>query len=205
VYVERNFGVPFLSGTNIVQIKPQDLKYISKKVTVDLDDCLIHEGWILLTRSGTAGKVALVPSRWDGYAASEHVIRMIPIGREVHRGYLAAFLQTEYGHLQIVSKIFGGVVDELAEDDLKDILVPKPSWSIQEKIGEPVVEAYELKEKANDLETFTIQLLEELIREGKKADPKSYLNTFEVIGNEELDVIQGITEERRSQLFSWED
>lgn len=205
IYVSKEYGVPLLSGTQIAQIKPYDLKYISRKVTRNLEDWLIRSGWVLVTCSGTIGRVALAPKAWDGWAISQHVARIIPNPNDVHPGFLTAFLLSNHGYKQVISKTYGGVVDELAEDDMRDVLVPLPPIDVQEKIGKFVVEAYELREKANDLETFTIQLLEEMLQEGKKADLKSYLSTLEIIENEQLDVIQGLMEERHGQLGSWEE
>ena len=192
VFVEKEYGVPFLSGTNVIQVKPYDVKYISKKVTAKLEKCLVHEGWVLLTRSGTVGRVALVPSNWDGWAITEDAIRLIP--KNIHRGFLTAFLQTEYGHLQVISKIYGGVVDHLTEDDVKDVLVPMPPLDVQEKIGKLVVKAFELKELANKIEDATVKTLENMLSTHRKVEvneeylkeTNAYADSFELIGNEEF-------------------
>lgn len=203
IYVEKEYGVPFLSGTQISQVKPYDLKFISRKVTENLEDCLIYPGWVLVTRSGTVGKAALAPTDWNKWAASEHVIRIIPKEKKIHSGFLTAFLQSEYGHQQIISKIYGGVVDEIAENDLYAILIPLPPWEIQERIGKLVVEAYELRELANKIENETVKLLENMLQEGQMASQESYFSTFEIIGDECLDVMQGLAQEKQGQLGSW--
>jgi len=194
VYVAKEYGVPFLSGTNIVQIKPYDLKYLSKRVTTELETCIVHEGWVLITRSGTVGRVALVPLHWDGWAVTEHVMRLIPIPEKINKGFLTSFLQNEYGHLQVTSKIYGGVVDELAEDDMKDVLIPIPPLDIQEKIGYSVIRAYELKELANKIEDETVKTLEGMLAKHRKVekaieyfkDIEAYAETFDLIGDEEF-------------------
>lgn len=194
IYVEKDYGVPFLSGTSIVQIKPYDLKYVSKRVTAQLENCLVRKGWVLLTRSGTIGRVVLVPSNWDRWAITEHVIRIIPISKKMHGGFLTAFLQSKYGYLQLMSKIYGGVVDHLAEDDVKEVLVPLPPIDVQEKIGNLVVQAYELKELANKIEDDTIYTLEDMLTKHRKIEDaieyfkeiEAYTETFDLIGDEEF-------------------
>ncbi len=194
VYVNEEYGVPFLSGTNIVQIKPYDLKFLSKRVTAELESCLVQKGWVLITRSGTVGRVALVPSYWDGWAITEHVMRLIPISKRLHEGFLTAFLLTEYGYVQVKSKIYGGVVDELAEDDVKDIVIPLPPMEVQEKIGKLVVEAFALKELATKIEDETVKTLENMLSSHKRMELNeeylkeinAYADSFELIGNEEF-------------------
>lgn len=210
VYVEKEYGVPFLSGTNIVQIKPYDLKYLSKRVTTQLEDCLVRNGWVLVTRSGTVGRIALVPSGWDGWAITEHVMRLIPIPKKIHSGFLVAFLQTEYGHLQVVSKIYGGVVDELAEDDVKDIVIPLPPIDIQERIGNLVVEAYELRGLANKIESETVKTLENMLSSHKRIELdeeylkeiNAYADSFDLIGDEEFR--KGLDQARRGDLVPYD-
>jgi len=160
VYVSKAQGVPFLSGRNIVEIKPYDIKYISSKVTKHLDELLIKKDWILVTRSGTIGRVTLVPRHWEEWAATEHLLRVIPDETKLKGGYLAAFLMNPLGYRQVVGKTFGGVVHEISEDNLRSVFVPLPRPDIQSKISEPTQEAFQLKEEANRIEHGAISTLE---------------------------------------------
>ncbi len=72
-YVEAAYGTPFLSGKNIVQIRPTDLKHLSNTETEDLDDLLVKKGWILVTCSGTIGRTCFVWHNFEDYAASQHI------------------------------------------------------------------------------------------------------------------------------------
>lgn len=194
IYVEREYGVPLISGTHIAQIKPYDLKYISRKVTRNLEDWIIHSNWVLVTCSGTIGRVALAPKEWDGWAVSQHVARIIPNSNEVHSGFLTAFLSSDYGYRQVISKIYGGVVDELAENDLKDVLVPLPPLDVQKEIGNLVVQAFELKELANKIEDDTLHIFEDMLMKHRKIEDaieyfkqiEAYTETFDLIGDEEF-------------------
>lgn len=153
VYVQRSHGVPFLQGSHIVHFQPADLKYISPAVHRQIDRWLIRENWILVTRSGTVGRVAVTPKAWDGWAASEHLLRIVPKTRGVcPPGYLNAFLQSFAGQSQLTSHIYGAVVDELTEDQARGILVPIAKTEAQraavERINEMGLEAVRLKSAA---------------------------------------------------------
>lgn len=194
IYVEEEYGLPFLQGTDISLIKPRLLKYISEKVTENIEKWIVHSGWVLVTRSGTVGRVSLVPKQWDGWAVSEHVLRIISNLDKINSGFLTIFLTSDYGYRQVISKIYGGVVDELSEDDLKDVLVPLPPLDVQENIGKLVLEAYEMKELANKIEDDTTYTLEDMLTKHRKTEDaveylkeiEAYAETFDLIGDEEF-------------------
>ena len=160
VYVAPKYGVPFLQGSHIPMMKPYDLKYLSRRAHPNLHKWIIREGWVLVTCSGTIGRIALVPKAIDGWAASQHIERIVPNPERAHPGYLAAFLMTPYAQHQLTSKIYGGVVDELTEDDTAAIWLPDAPLEVQSSIGELVVKAFEKKEQANKIEDEAIAWLE---------------------------------------------
>lgn len=162
IYVEPEYGIPFLQGSHVPMIKPFDLKYLSRKLHKDLVECLLHPGWVLVTRSGTVGRIGITPKAWDGWAASEHIERVIPKG-DNHPGYIAAYLMTAYGQIQLSSKIYGGVVDELTEEDTAKIIVPKAPIKLQSKIGNLVTDAYEKRCEANQEEDKAVARFEALL------------------------------------------
>ncbi len=153
VYVERAHGVPFVQGSHIAHFQPTDLKYISPAVHREIDRWLIRENWILVTRSGTVGRVAITPKSWDGWAASEHLLRIIPaLDGVCPPGYLHAFLQSSAGQTQLTSQIYGAVVDELTEDQARAILVPVARTAAQreavQRINETGLKALRLRDAA---------------------------------------------------------
>ncbi len=166
VYVESDDGIPFLQGSHLPLVKFFDIKYLWKKAP-NIESLLIKRGWILMSRSGTVGNVALATKPIENWAASEHVIRIVPKD-DVNPGYLWMALTSIYGQVQIKAKIYGGVVDEIAERDtslLESILLPLPDKPTQDKIGNLVIEAYELKDRANMLEREAVSMLEKRLEE----------------------------------------
>lgn len=168
IYVPKEYGVPLLQGSHLPQIRPQDLKYVSKTLQKNLEKWIVQKGWVLVTCSGTIGRVGLVSSYQDQWAASQHILRIKPNMSKGHPGYLAAFLMTAYGQYQVIAKTYGGVVDEITSEDTGQIWVPNVPLPIQVKIGELVIEAYEKKDQANLLEDQTITHLEKRLEEAAK-------------------------------------
>ena len=155
-------SIPFLQGSHIIQIKPQGIKCLYDKMR-NIDKLVVNEGMILVTGSGTVGKVSLVSECWDNWVASNHIIRLSIKNNQVNHGYLLLFLLSDYVQLQIDHLIYGSNVDEIGEaGDLIHkikILVPN-NKEIENKIGNKVIEAYSLRDKANILENEAISILE---------------------------------------------
>ena len=158
-YVESAYGTPFLSGKNLIQIRPSDVKHVSNSETADLKDMLLSRGWILVTRSGTIGRTCFVWHNYENYAASEHILRVIPIKEQVYPGYLYAFLASEYGYEQISRFRFGSVIDEISNHQLKQVIIPLPSPEQQREIGDLVRQAYEKRAEALQLEDEAQEIL----------------------------------------------
>jgi len=159
---DPNDGIPLLQGTHIPQIKPLDIKYIWKRMK-NIEAYIVRKNWILVTCSGTIGRLALVSNYWDGWAATNHLLRIIPEEKEINPGYLAGFLLSIYGQVQFQRLTYGGVVDEIGEagELFNDILILKPKdKSIEDKIGSLVIEAYNKKDEANQIEEEAIKKLE---------------------------------------------
>jgi type I restriction enzyme S subunit len=161
-------GIPLLQGSHMARIKPLDLKYIWNKMR-KLDSYAVKKDWILVTCSGTIGRLSMVRNGWAGWAATNHLLRIIPNESKthpqnrIHPGYLAAFLLSVYGQVQLQRLIYGGVIDEVGEagELFNDILILKPlDEQAEDKIGDLVVDAFDKRDEANEIEAAAIILLE---------------------------------------------
>ena len=151
IYVEAEHGVPFLQGSHVVHFQPADLKYLSRS-SRKLEQWIVRGGWILVTCSGTIGRAMVCPPEWDGWAASQHILRIVPDEKKCPTGYLCAFLSSPFGQAQLTANIYGAVVDELTEEQAGGILVPVPKTAsdraLVQSINESMKEATRLKSQA---------------------------------------------------------
>ena len=152
VYVDEAHGVPFLQGTHLVHFRPTDLKYLSTSAHKKLERWIIKSGWVLVTCSGTIGRVAIALQQWDGWAASQHILRVVPKDDgPCPAGYIYAWLSSPLGQAQF-NGIYGAVVDELTADHVENILIPVPETEEQREIvnsiNELALEAVATKERA---------------------------------------------------------
>jgi len=126
-YVEYYPGaVPFYGGKEIIQMVTDGTKWIGHNHP-NLNELEVKTGWILITRSGTTGVVSIVPEVWNGYAMSEHVIRIIPKTDTISPFYILAYLKTKFCQNLISKGVYGSVIDSITPEFLGDIdiMVPK--------------------------------------------------------------------------------
>ena len=92
-----------------------------------MSELQVKEGWILITRSGSTGITAVVPKAWDGYAISEHVIRIVPDPLLLAPEYIYAFLRTRSAQEAISRGVFGSVIDEIDPEFIGNLEVHVPT------------------------------------------------------------------------------
>ena len=64
IYVSHK-EIPFFQPASIVDVYPKPAKYISKKTETDLESLKVKKGMLLMTVSGTIGKVAIAGKKLD--------------------------------------------------------------------------------------------------------------------------------------------
>jgi type I restriction enzyme S subunit len=138
-------GVPFFSSTDIMEADFSNLPLISKE-SVALNPLLpIHAGWTLITRSGNVGRIAYARPDVDGYACSEHVMRVVPNPARVKPGYLNTFLRSRFGVPIITSHAYGAIIQHIEPHHIADLPVPRFGEDVENRIHDLVEEAASLR------------------------------------------------------------
>lgn len=150
VFVEPEHGIPFLTSSDIISMRRKPRTYLSSKVTKKLNELRINKWDVLISCSGTIGNVALASPAIDGVALSQDAIRVTATSPEI-AGYLAAFLRSRYGRLQMTQSTYGSVVTHIEPEHLESILVPELPFPVQTEIGKLMLMAAEQRDEANRL------------------------------------------------------
>lgn len=153
IYVEEGYGRVLIGGKQIYELDPSNKKYISIAKHKDLiPDLEIHENTVLITRSGTIGKVAIAPRHWEKWVPSDHIIRVFPANDDI-AGYLYVFLSSDYGHELITRYTYGSVVDEIDDNHVSQIAFPiLKNQAVQAEINSLALEANGKRYQAYQLE-----------------------------------------------------
>lgn len=139
---DPDHGVPFLGSSAILNADFSNLPLISKKQVTDNPKFTIHKGWTLITRSGTIGRMSYTRSDLDGFACSEHVMRVEPDCSRVLPGYLYAFLNSSFGVPLVISGTYGAIIQHIEPHHIAGLPVPR--------LGDIEGKAHALVQKASD-------------------------------------------------------
>lgn len=145
------YGIPFMGSTDILAADLSSLPLISKKQIYSNPKFLIEEGWTLITRSGTVGRMAFARSDMNGIACSEHVMRVVPNEDKINPGYLYAYLSSRFGLPIVVSGTYGAIIQHIEPHHIADLPVPR--------LGEVEGRAHELVQQAADLRVEAAEFL----------------------------------------------
>ena len=162
VYVDKEFGYPFLGGSEINQLNPEVEKFLSKAVHKSRyeKELRIKKNMVLVTDRGTIGKVALVPKHWENFAVSQNVLKVIPASDNI-AGYLYIYLNSEYGKALIRKETYGAVVDMIDDESLAAVPIPLLKNSVaQDKINALALSANEKRYSAYLLEQDALKIFE---------------------------------------------
>ena len=164
VYVEEGQGAIYFTGKHILELDPSDKKYLAfaQHAQRIREELTIRENMLIITCSGSLGKVVLVPKQWDGWTMTHDIIRLV-IEPEI-AGYIWVFLQSEYGEELVQRFTYGSVVDHIESEHIVKVPVPLlKDTAIQAEINRLALEANKKRTEAYYLEQEAILLTNKII------------------------------------------
>lgn len=147
--------VRYFTGNAVTQTRGENIKFLDlnkakPRQVKQLEQLRLSRGMILITRSGTVGRVVYATKYHDGAIGTEDVIR-VWIDDEALRGYVYQFLLSELGQHQLRKNVYGAIVDHIEARDVKKVAIPLPAdEGLLRGVGLPVIRAIELQEAAFD-------------------------------------------------------
>jgi len=163
---------PYYTPSAILQEKSEsakllDISLATTKQLATIDAVRVHRGDIVITRSGTIGRVAYITRRYDRAIASDDLIR-VRIPDEQIRLYVFAYLQSEAALNQMKRNEYGSVQQHLEPVHIAGILIPVPEdWQAVSEMVQASRKQIKLKEAmeqaAEDLNQKTDDLITGLI------------------------------------------
>ncbi|HRH44162.1 MAG TPA: restriction endonuclease subunit S, partial [Pyrinomonadaceae bacterium] len=138
-------GIPFISVKDIRDQKVyfDNCKYISADEHEELiKRCNPEEGDLLITKSGTIGRLAIVPKVDFSLFVSVALIKLQKNKRNINQKWMLYFFEFHIAFLDIKSKIKGGVVKNYHLEDLRQVEIPLPPLAEQERIIAKIEELF---------------------------------------------------------------
>jgi type I restriction enzyme S subunit len=158
---DKESGWPYLSASEALDFRLTSDRYIAKDHAPRLAQLhFAQPGWLLVTASGTVGRMALVTERLSKYFLTHDLIRIVP-NESPYGGYLYAYLSSTIGQALIGKDQYGSAIKHLEPHHLAGIPVPLLPEDIQAEIHAEIMRAYALRDEANALLDEADELLHE--------------------------------------------
>lgn len=132
-------GLRYISAKTVTPLGidfSREERYIAPGSAMDCKSGYVLEGDILLVRVGVgcAGRVTLITGCGDKGIANDyiHILR----STKIHPGYLALFLQSRFGQLQLERRKHGVGTVSISHNDLRTIKIPGIDKDNECKFGE---------------------------------------------------------------------
>lgn len=127
LYVDRDNGTPILSGTQLLQLRPINLRYMPERAFKNADQSKVHTHWIAYQADGRVedalGLPIMITSDRDGWLASAHIGRVVN-NSNVDAGWLYLALRSWTSQIQLKSLASGSVVDSTFPWDMESVILP---------------------------------------------------------------------------------
>ena len=132
-------GIPFLRSLNIkpFKITDDDMKYVSSEFSNSISKSILHEGDVVIVRTGIPGTCCVVPAEYDGCNCSDVVI-VHPNTALVNPHYLAAYINV-WGQRQIQNNKVGAIQQHFNVHSAEEMLILLPDIEMQQNIAEVII------------------------------------------------------------------
>lgn len=154
-------GIPFLSGSDLLDQIPKFNNYLSKKMK-NIDNYILKEGWLAIQDAGTIGYLSFVTKFIDGVAATNNLIRVKPYEHDNSNFYIYCFLKSKQGQQILKSYEFGSVQKHIDNHQISKLQVPILTM-VYKNISEDTSKAMQIFSKSCFLENQAIDLIEKEI------------------------------------------
>jgi len=143
-----DFGIPFLRILNLKNdgIDVGDVVYLSEEQRKEVGKAIVHEGDLLISRSGSVGIVVVVPKEAEGFAFGSFMIKFC-LNTKINKQYISAWLNSEASRKLIEREKIGAIQGNITIETIKNFDIPIPPLSVQNEVVKKIQEAYEQKKK----------------------------------------------------------
>lgn len=157
-------GVPFLNSSDMLQADLTNLPYLRKSDAHSprLSYLRLAPGMILISCTGTIGRMVYARPDMDGIWSSQHIMKVVPDPARIPPGYLYAFLSSKYGVPMIVGGTYGSIIQSIEPHHIADLPVPRLGEAVEQRAHALVEEAADARSKASSLRRSAIKEFEQL-------------------------------------------
>jgi hypothetical protein len=123
IQVRRDYGTPFLTATQVYDVRPIPRKWLALARTSDAANRFVTRGMILVTCSGSVGRPTLAYAPHDNTLISHDLLR-IEAHDDKDKGWLYAYLHAPQVRAMCVGTHYGHIIKHLETSHLDVLPVP---------------------------------------------------------------------------------
>lgn len=149
IWVEKS-DLPIFQPSSITDVYPTPDGYISHKTRTNFEELRVRAGQILMTCSGTIGKLSYVSKTLENKIFSHDLLR-INCKVSSDAGYVYAYLKSSIGNKILLTNQYGAVITHIEPEHLATVPIPDAPERIKRRINNLIVSSYQLRDESNDL------------------------------------------------------
>ena len=154
--------LPIYQPSSITDVYPTPDGYLSKITKTNFDNLRVHDGQILVSCSGTIGKVSFVSKTLNKQIFSHDLLR-INANNVTDAGFIYAYLRSSTGNTILQTNNYGAVIQHIEPEHLADVPVPNPTDEIKCRVSDLIHRSFELRDQSNEfIDKATEMLIAEL-------------------------------------------
>lgn len=151
IYCDKEFGVPYISSSEMSEIEPPvDSRFISKNLTKKIEQYILKRGQILVSAAGTVGSIVVATEELDGVAGTSDILR-INLDQNKYLGYIYTYLTSSYGANELSNLAYGAIIKRVRGFQLAQLKTPIINDSSIKKMNQLILTALENRDEANRL------------------------------------------------------
>lgn len=124
--VSQEFGKPYLSATQVFDVRPVSRRYLSLGKIKDPETLEVNRGEILVTRSGNVGRATLAHAVHAGHIISDDLLRIAVIDPDWW-GWIYAYLRAPTVRKMMKAAQYGHIIKHLETHHLDELPIITPS------------------------------------------------------------------------------
>lgn len=174
-YLEQ--GIPFLRIADITGYRflNEKLKFISSEAALKEKSSSAKEGDVIISRSGTLGLSIEIPKELENAIFGSYFIRTSPNPKRLNSTYLALYMNSLSGKIQVERTNTGGIQTNLTLPVIQNFKIVCPPLKIQEKLIGKVTESF----RANDESRKLLELAKQIVERAIETSEEEALSLIE--------------------------
>jgi hypothetical protein len=124
IFVEPEYGVPYLNTSQVFDIRPTPRKWLSLEKTSKAETRIAKEGTILVMASASPGRSTLVTRAHENAFISHHFMRIEPTD-DGQAGWVYGFLRSTQGRAMMSGSQYASIIRHIEPHHLLALPIPR--------------------------------------------------------------------------------